>query len=105
MKGEAGQLPRLRVADVYIWTFLLLGAAVLYGTAANWHLRDGRQFFAFLLTAVVASALKVRLAGVEGTTSVGFLFVLIGIVDLSTGDAILVAAVSVAVQCLWRPAR
>jgi putative nucleotidyltransferase with HDIG domain len=102
MKGEARQQPRLRVADAYIWAFLLLGAAVLSGTAAHWHLRDGRQFFAYLLTAVVASALKVKLAGVEGTTSVGFLFVFIGILDLSTADAILIAAVSAVVQSLWR---
>lgn len=103
--GEARRRQRLRAADVYIWAFLLLGGAVLCGTAAHWQLRDGRLFLAYLLTAVVASALKVRLAGVGGTTSVGFLFVLIGIVDLSTADAMLIAAVSVAVQCLWRPAQ
>src|SRR5215469_1241167 len=95
---------RLCAADLYIWAFLLLGAAVLYWTAAHWHLRDWRRFVAFLLTAIVASALKVKLAGVEGTMSVGFLFVFIGIVDLSTGAAVLIAAVSVLVQCLWQPA-
>jgi putative nucleotidyltransferase with HDIG domain len=104
MTGQTRQQLRLRLADIYIWAFLVLGAAVLYGTAANWQLRDGRQFFAYLLTTVVASALKVKLMGVEGTTSVGFLFVFIGIVDLGTPNAILIAAVSVAVQCLWRPA-
>jgi putative nucleotidyltransferase with HDIG domain len=95
---------RLRAADVYIWAFLLAGAAVLYGTAANWQSPDRRQFFAYLLTVIVASALKVKLAGVEGTMSVGFLFVLIGILDLSIKEAIVIAVVSAVVQTLWRPA-
>lgn len=102
---DAKQWLRRRAADLYIWAFLLMGAAVLYSTATNWQLRDRRIFFVYLLTAIVASALKVEFAGVEGTMSVGFLFVFIGILDLSTEDAIIIAAVSVVVQCLWHPAR
>ena len=100
---HAKRRPRRRVTEAYIGAFLLVGAAVLYAAATNWQLRDRRQFFAYLLTAVVASALKVRFAGVEGTMSVGFLFVFIGILDLSTDDAIIIAAVSAVVQSLWRP--
>jgi putative nucleotidyltransferase with HDIG domain len=93
---------RQRGADIYIWVHVLAGAAVLCETAANWQLRDRRQFFAYLITAIVASGLKVRLPGLKGTASVGFLFVFIGILDLSTHDAIVMVAVSMAVQCLWR---
>jgi putative nucleotidyltransferase with HDIG domain len=94
-----------RAAAVYIWAFLLLGSAVLYVAATNWQLRDRRQFVVYLLAAIVASALKVQFAGAEGTMSVGFLFVFIGILNLSTEDAVIVGAVSVVVQCLWHAAR
>ena len=100
---HAKQWLRRRAADVYIWAFLLTGAAALYAAATNWQLRDRRQFLAYLLTAIVASALKVKFAGVEGTMSVGFVFAFIGILDLSTEDAIIIAAVSAVVQSLWRP--
>jgi putative nucleotidyltransferase with HDIG domain len=95
---------RLRsyAANAYIWAYLLIGAAALCWTAANWQLHDRRQFFAYLITAVVASSLKVQLPGLKGTASVGFLFVFIGILDLSTEDAIVITAVAMAVQCTWR---
>src|ERR1035441_3057260 len=100
MTKDAKQWLRRRAADLYIWAFLVLGAAFLYVAATNWQLRDPRQFFVYLLAAIVASALKVKFAGLEGTMSVGFLFVFIGILNLSTEDAIIIAAVSVLVQCL-----
>jgi len=105
MTTDTRQRLQHRAAEVYIWAFLLLGATVLYLAATNWQLRDRRQFFVYLLTAIVASALKVKFAGVDGTMSVGFLFVFIGILDLSTEDAIIIAAISVVVQCLWHAAR
>ena len=105
MTADAKRRLPHRAANVYIWAFLLLGAAVLYVAATNWQLRDPRQFFVYLLAAIVASALKVKFAGLEGTMSVGFLFVFIGILNLSTEDAIIIAAVSVLVQCLWHATR
>jgi len=70
---------RFYASNAYIWAHLLLGAAALCWTAATWQLRDRRQFFSYLLTAIIAAGLKVRLPGVQGTASVAFLFVFIGI--------------------------
>jgi len=103
--ADAKKWLRRRAADLYIWAFLLLGAAVLYLAAKSWQLRDRREFCVYLFAALVASALKVKFAGVDGTMSVGFLFVFIGILDLSTADAVMIAAVSVLVQCLWHAER
>ena len=69
----------------------------------HWQSHDSLRFASFLASAVVASVLKVRLPGVTGTVSVSFLFALIGIVDLSLPETLVVGALSMIVQCLWRP--
>src|ERR1017187_5161180 len=57
---HAKQWLRRRAADVYIWAFLLTGAAALYAAATNWQLRDRRQFLAYLLTAIAAVSAVVQ---------------------------------------------
>jgi putative nucleotidyltransferase with HDIG domain len=98
---------RLRplLASAYCWAHILLGAGVLIWTAVNWQPYHHLRFFSYLLSAVVASVLKVRLPGMTGTASVSFLFVLIGIVDLSLPEAIVLGALSMLTQCTWRTER
>src|SRR5438128_6155106 len=84
---------------------VVLGTGVLYWAASNWQSHDQLRFFSYLLSALVASVLKVRLPGVTGTASVSFLFMLIGIVDLSVPEAVAIAALSMLVQCVWRTQR
>src|SRR5437899_1244151 len=94
--------PRICLTDLYIWAHLLAGAAVLCTTAATWHVGDRRQFFAYLLTAVAAAGVQVRLPGIKGAASVGFLFVFIGVLDLGSDATIVIASASTLVQALWR---
>jgi putative nucleotidyltransferase with HDIG domain len=98
---------RLRplLASAYCWAHILLGAGVLIWTAVNWQPYHHLRFFSYLLSAIVASVLKVRLPGMTGTASVSFLFVLIGIVDLSLPEAIVLGALSMLTQCTWRTER
>jgi putative nucleotidyltransferase with HDIG domain len=93
------------LASAYCWAHILLGAGVLIWTAVNWQPYHHLRFFSYLLSAVVASVLKVRLPGMTGTASVSFLFVLIGIVDLSLPEAIVLGALSMLTQCTWRTQR
>jgi putative nucleotidyltransferase with HDIG domain len=89
----------------YCGAHILLGAGVLCWTAVNWQPYDHLRFFSYLLSAIVASVLKVRLPGMTGTASVSFLFVLIGIMDLSLPEAIMLGALSMLTQCTWRTER
>lgn len=84
---------------------VLLGVGVLYWTVSNWQSHDHLRFFSYLLSALVASLLKVRLPGVTGTASVSFLFVLIGIIDLSLPEAVAIAGFSMLTQCYFRTER
>ena len=86
----------------YLSSQILLGATLLIVGLFDWHSHDHLRFASFLVSAAIAAALKVRLPGVTGTISVSFLFVLIGIVDLSLSEALAIGALSALVQCLWR---
>ena len=58
----------------------------------------------FALATALGSVLKLQLPGVRGMVSVSVLFILVGIVNLSLSEAVLVGALSMAVQCTWRTA-
>ncbi len=87
---------------LYLWAHIAIGSAALLGGLAKWECHDPVRFAAFLITAALASALKVRMPGVTGTMSVSALFVLVGIVNLSLSETLVVGAVSLLVQTVWR---
>jgi putative nucleotidyltransferase with HDIG domain len=89
----------------YVAVQIALGGMVLVFAGLNWQCHDWPRFLAFLLTAMVASALKVHLPGVNGTASVSALFLLIGIAVLSLPEALAMGALSMLVQCTWRTAK
>ncbi|MGA2599814.1 MAG: HD domain-containing phosphohydrolase [Bryobacteraceae bacterium] len=91
--------------EIYVWAHILLGVAVVTWAILNWQPEHPLRFFSYLLSAVVASVLKVRLPGVTGTASVSFLFMLVGVVDLSLPEAIAIASLSMLTQSVWRTQR
>ena len=52
--------------------------------------------------ALVASGLKVQLPGIDGTMSVNFLFVLLGILELSLPETLAIGCSAALLQCVWR---
>jgi putative nucleotidyltransferase with HDIG domain len=71
----------------------------------SWHSTDPVKFACYLLAAMLASSLKVSLPGIEGTLSVNFLFTLLGILEMSLPETLLIGLVSTLAQFYWRPAR
>ena len=63
------------------------------------------QYLCYLVLSVLASALKVRLPGVNGTLSPNFLFILIGIADLSLPETLAMACAATCIQCYWNSQR
>jgi hypothetical protein len=94
----------LRPVQTYLLSVITLGISVLTGGALYWRCEDPRRFAAYLLLACCAGAFKVRMPGMTGTYSLTFLFVLIGVVDLTFPETVFIAASSMIVQCGWRPA-
>jgi len=71
----------------------------------HWQSTDPVKFACYLAAAMLASSLKVGLPGIEGTLSVNFLFTLIGILEMSLPETLLIGLVSTLAQFYWRPAR
>ena len=90
-------------AKAFIAAISILGIAELLAGSLQWHSSDLSRLFCYVALAVTASMLKVSLPGVTGTISVNFLFVLIGIVELSVPETLVLACVANLVQCVWRP--
>ena len=64
---------------------------------------DSVKFVCYMAAALLASPFKVSLPG--GTLSVNFLFTLLGILELSLPETLLIGLVSTLGQFYWRPAR
>jgi putative nucleotidyltransferase with HDIG domain len=100
-KVQPQSAPRLP-SEIYVLGQIALGSAALLGALANWHSSDPARLISFTVAAALGSVLKLRLPGLGGMVSVSALFVLIGIVNLSLPEALLVGALSMIVQCTWR---
>src|SRR5215467_4833914 len=66
---------------------------------------DRVKFVCYLVAAMLASSLKVSLPGIEGTLSVNFLFTLLGILELSLPETLVLGLASTLAQFYWKPAR
>ena len=104
MLKAKSQFARRLASQVHLFGSIGLGAVTLLWAVANWHCSDPARLVSFILAAALGSVLKIQLPGVRGVVSVSALFVLIGIVNLSLSEALLVGAVSMIVQCTWRTA-
>ncbi len=87
--------PRFFVAVV-----VLCGTAVLTYTVLHGQSENPLKFICYLVIALAASRLKVNPPGIAGTMSVNFLFLLLGVLELSFPEAMALGCAAVVVQCL-----
>src|SRR6266478_1244656 len=91
-------------AKIYIASVITIGIALLAGCLFfDGEFPDRSKYFAYVLLACVASALKIKLPGIRGTMSTNFLFVLIGVTELSLTETVVLGCGAALVQCLWKP--
>jgi putative nucleotidyltransferase with HDIG domain len=102
MSKEQSQFARRLFSQVHLFGHIALGITTMLWTVANWHSSDPVRLLSFALATAFGSMLKLRLPGVRGMVSVSALFILVGIVNLSRPEALLVGALSMLVQCTWR---
>jgi hypothetical protein len=94
-----------RQAKVYIALITCTGAAVLLFAARSWSSANHAQFLALLGFAAFASALKIRVPGIESTMSPNFIFLLLAMMCCSFSEVVAIALVAALVQSLWRAKR
>jgi diguanylate cyclase (GGDEF)-like protein/putative nucleotidyltransferase with HDIG domain len=89
-------------AKAFIGVTAAIGILVLGNALWNWHSDNLLRFSSYLAIAVLASSLKVQLPGIDGTMSVNYLFILLGILELTLPETLVVGCSAALVQCLWR---
>src|SRR5579864_5460356 len=92
-------------ARAFIAGMALAGCVCFVLAFLHWQSSDPVKFACYLAAALLASSLKVGLPVVEATLSVNFLFTLLGILELSLPETLLIGIASTLAQFYWRPAR
>src|SRR5277367_4726037 len=103
MKSRPQSWREMSAATRSLVAVVVLGGA----TAMVYSVFHGRsenplKFFCYLVIALAASRLKVNLPGITGTMSVNFLFLLLGVLELSLSEAMALGCAAVVVQCFDR---
>jgi len=88
-------------AKLFIAVVILGGFGTLVYGAVHQSSKNIAEFICYLGIAILASRLKVNLPGITGTLSVNFLFILIGVLELSLTETLILGAVSMLAQCLY----
>ena len=78
------------------------GLVTLGYALAHWQSHDPARFICYLVVAILASGLKVQLPGIDGTMSVNFLFILLGVMELSLPETLLIGCLATLVQSVWQ---
>jgi putative nucleotidyltransferase with HDIG domain len=92
-------------ARTFITAMALTASACFVLAFTHWHSSDPVKFTCYVIAALLASSLKVSLPGIDGTLSVNFLFTLLGILELSLPETLVIGIASTLAQFYWRPAR
>jgi diguanylate cyclase (GGDEF)-like protein/putative nucleotidyltransferase with HDIG domain len=79
-----------------------IGVVVLGYALLHWQSHDLMRFVCYLAVAVLASGLKVQLPGIDGTMSVNFLFILLGVLELSLPETLVIGCTATLVQSVWQ---
>ncbi len=89
-------------AKLFIALAIIPGLIMLSLGVSHWESADPARFTIYLLLALVASTLKVRLPGLTGTMSMNFLFILIGVSQMSFSETLAIGTIATVMQCVWR---
>jgi len=85
----------------YLGSVLAAGTSVVAWSIWHWHSQDLFRFLVYLAISGLASGMKVVLPSLNGTMSANFLFVLIGVAELSLPETLVMGCLGIAVQSIW----
>jgi hypothetical protein len=94
-----------RKALIYVLGTIGLGALVVTFALWHWVSTDPWRDLSFVLLAMLASMMKVRLPRTTSTMSVGFLFVLVAIVEYDFSVAVILGCPVGLLQSFWNVKR
>jgi diguanylate cyclase (GGDEF)-like protein/putative nucleotidyltransferase with HDIG domain len=103
MKGGAQGWSDMKLAPrIFLGAVVACGLLVLSYSIFHGRSQDPIKFICYLIIALAASRLRVNLPGITGTMSVNFLFVLLGVLELSLTETMALGCAAIVVQCIER---
>ena len=93
---------RTITAKLFLYGVILAGAIAIALLSVQLSIPDPVKFFCYCAITLAAAMLKVRLPGLNGTLSVNYVCVLIGIADLSVSECLLAALMAAVLQCYYQ---
>jgi len=87
-------------ARAFLGLVIIAGVGVLVHGALHWSSRDPAQLGCYILLALFASSLKVKLPGFNGTMSASFLVILAAVAQLGFPEALLIGCTTTLAQSL-----
>ncbi|MFN0172641.1 MAG: ATP-binding protein [Bryobacteraceae bacterium] len=98
--SKTAELP-LR-ARLWVCFVAFAGSAALVDGVLPWQCAEPPRFAVYFLLGLLTSSMKVSLPTLRGTLSVNSLIILLGLVELSVGETLVIGSSSFAFQYLWR---
>jgi diguanylate cyclase (GGDEF)-like protein/putative nucleotidyltransferase with HDIG domain len=92
-------------ANLFLYGVILAGAAAIASTTVQVSIPEPVKFFCYCAITLAAATLKVVLPGLNGTLSVNYVCVLIGLADLSLPECLIAALAAAILQCYFRVQR
>jgi PAS domain-containing protein len=89
-------------SKAFVAVILILGLYVLVSSAPLSNIHDPFRFAIYLGAGLIAACVKVTLPGVDGTMSLLFLFVLMGVLELNLSENLLIGAAAATAQRYWK---
>ena len=90
------------LARLFLYGVLIAGILAFGSAVARLSIEEPVKFFCYFTLALLAATLKVTLPGINGTMSVNYVFMLIGLTDFTVPECLIAALVAVFVQCVHR---
>ena len=88
------------ISKIYIAAVVVAGIAMLVNGALHWKYSRPVELLGLMFMTVIASRLKVKLPGINGTMSVNVPYLLIIAIRLGAGEALAIAALAGLVQSI-----
>src|SRR4029077_16740731 len=104
MSAALQRLPGRALA--FVGLICVAGTIALGWATVNWYSPDLLKFAGILVIAVFSVGARLTVPGAAGTLPLTFLFVLLGVLDLTSSETVVLAGVLTLGQCIWnQPSR
>jgi putative nucleotidyltransferase with HDIG domain len=93
-------MQRAIATTLFLYCILFAGAVAFVSAITQLHIAEPVKFLFYFALTLIAATLKVKLPGITGTLTVNYVFVLIGLADLSLPECLIAGMAAAIVQCV-----